>query len=115
VRGDIGCLDLGSAGFDAAVAADVLEHFKDLHPPVKALRRWVKPGGLLFTSLPTENRLYCRLRKVFGIEKPWDHYHTAHEVEDFLEQRGFERIATSHVPWSLPFLPLFLVTVWRLP
>src|SRR3954469_12760828 len=78
-KGDIAQVDLGSDCFDAAIAADVLEHFQDLEIPVKALRQWLKPGGLLFTSLPTENSLYTGLRKVFGIEKPWDHYHAALE------------------------------------
>ncbi|MDB6032997.1 MAG: ubiG [Verrucomicrobiales bacterium] len=113
VQGDIACLDLGATRFDAAIAADVLEHFRDLNLPVNVLRRWLKPGGLLFTSLPTENRLYCGLRKVFGIEKPMDHYHTANEVEAFLDKSGFQRIATSPMPWSVPFMPLFLITAWR--
>jgi predicted TPR repeat methyltransferase len=112
-KGDIAQVDLGSDCFDAAIAADVLEHFQDLEIPVKALRQWLKRGGLLFTSLPTENSLYTGLRKVFGIEKPWDHYHAAFAVEDFLARNGFERVATKRVPWSIPLVPLFLVTTWR--
>jgi len=113
IQDDIARLDFGSDRFDAVVAADVLEHFQDLQVPLKALRLWLKPGGLLFTSLPTENFFYRGLRRVFGIEKPWDHYHTAGQVEDFLQRNGFDRVATARVPWSLPFVPLFLVSAWR--
>src|SRR3954469_1749752 len=112
-QGDIAQVDLGSECFDAAIAADVLEHFQDLDIPVKALRQWLKHGGLLFTSLPTENWLYTGLRKIFGIQKPWDHYHAASEVEDFGARNGFQRVATKRIPWSIPLVPLFLVTTWR--
>src|SRR5262249_50370563 len=111
VQGDIAKVSFDEC-FDVAVAADVPEHFPELDVPVRALRQWLRPGGQLITSLPTENWLYCWLRKIFGIEKPWDHYHAAKGVEAFLSANGFERVATSRVPWSVPLVPLFLVTVW---
>lgn len=111
-QGDAAALDFSHAPFDAAVAADVLEHFKDLEPPVRWLRQWLKPGGMLFTSLPTENWVYVLLRKVFGVEKPWDHYHTGYEVEDWLARHGFTRVKTTCVPLGLPLAPLFLITAW---
>jgi len=111
VQEDIASLNLGSVHFDAAVAADVLEHFQDLQVPIAALRRLLKPDGILYTSLPTENWLYVTLRKVFGIQKPWDHYHTGYEVEAMLKQSGFQRLQTKHVP--VRFAPLFLVSAWR--
>jgi ubiquinone/menaquinone biosynthesis C-methylase UbiE len=114
VQGDVEQLDFSKSPFDAVVAADVLEHFRDLNVPVVALRRWLKPEGLLFTSLPTENWPYVVLRKVFGIEKPWDHYHTGYEVEAFLTANGFERVRTRCVPLYAPVVPLFLVSAWRL-
>ncbi|EEF59962.1 Methyltransferase type 11 [Pedosphaera parvula Ellin514] len=113
VQSDAAELDFTSKPFDAAVAADVLEHFKDLSLPIPRLHRWLKPGGVLFTSLPTENWVYVLLRKVFGIEKPWDHYHTAYEVEAQLEKNGFQRIRTSCVPLRFHIAPLFLITAWR--
>jgi len=99
--------------FDVAVAADVLEHFQDTELPISRLHRWLKPGGVLFTSLPTENWVYVFLRKVFGIEKPWDHYHTGYEVEARLEAGGFRRIETTCVPLGIPVAPLFLISAWR--
>jgi len=114
VERDVSALDFSNSRFDAAVAADVLEHFQDLRVPVEALRRWLEPHGLLFTSLPTENWVYRCLRQVFGIEKPWDHYHTGYQVEAFLESNGFQRVQTVSVPLYVPLAPLFLVSAWRL-
>jgi hypothetical protein len=77
------------------------------------LRDWVKPGGLLFTSLPTETYLYVLLRRVFGVEKPLDHYHTGYEVEAQVQRHGFQKIETSCVPLHFPIAPLFLISAWR--
>jgi 2-polyprenyl-3-methyl-5-hydroxy-6-metoxy-1,4-benzoquinol methylase len=112
-KSDIAALDFARSPFDVAVAADVLEHFRDLAFPIRTLKAWLKPGGLLFTSLPTENYVYVFLRKVFGVEKPWDHYHTAYEVEEQLSRNGFRKITTSCIPFHLPITPLFLITAWR--
>jgi ubiquinone/menaquinone biosynthesis C-methylase UbiE len=113
LQADANTLDFRSAPFDAAVAADVLEHFQDLSVPLDLLRDWIKPGGLLFTSLPTETYAYALLRRVFGVEKPLDHYHTGYEVEEHLQRHGFQRVETSCVPLHFPIAPLFLITAWR--
>ena len=113
VEADVGSLDFRTRPFDAAVAADVLEHFPDLELPLRCLRDWIKPRGLLFTSLPTENWVYVFLRRVFGVEKPKDHFHTGYEVEARLRRSGFQQVATSCVPLHVPIAPLFLITAWR--
>ena len=113
VQADAGSLDFRAAAFDAAVAADVLEHFQDVSVPIRLLGDWTRRGGMLFTSLPTENHVYVFLRKVFGVEKPWDHYHTGYEVEAQLERCGFTRIKTTCVPLHFPVAALFLITAWR--
>lgn len=100
------------ARYQAIVAADVLEHFRDLDMPIDAIRRRLQPGGMLFTSLPTENWLYRLLRRVLRIEKPVDHYHTAYEVEARLAAAGFSRLASHAVPLPVP-APLFLVSAWK--
>ena len=113
LQSDAAALDFRDTPFDAAVAADVLEHFEDLSVPVSLLRSWMKPGGMLFTSLPTENYVYVFLRKVFNVEKPWDHYHTGYEVEARLMESGFQRFKTSCVPLHFSIAPLFLISAWR--
>jgi predicted TPR repeat methyltransferase len=113
VGGDIGSVELPIDRFDAIVAADVLEHFSDLDLPLHALSRWLAPDGVLFTSLPTENWVYALLRRVFGVEKPADHYHTGYEVEARLRAHGFKRVAGITAPLVVPLAPLFLISAWR--
>jgi predicted TPR repeat methyltransferase len=110
---DVAQADFRGQKFDAIVAADVLEHFRELHVPVAALHGWLADDGLLFTSLPTENWVYVMLRKLFGITKPADHYHTAYEVEAYLRNHGFEKLAGTAVPLYFPVAPLFLISCWR--
>lgn len=112
-QGDIANMQLEKAPYDAIVAADVLEHFQDLRVPARALFGWLKPSGYLYVSLPSENFLYILLRKVFGIVKPFDHYHAAYQVEDFLSKHGFQRVAAYYCPLYLKLFPLFHITVWR--
>ena len=97
--------------FHCIVAADVLEHFVNLEVPVAKIRSWLAPGGLLFTSLPTENWLYEAIRWLFGLRKPDDHYHKANDIEQFLLARGFEPIIRRSLP--VAGFALFSVTSWR--
>jgi len=113
VEADATQTDLGEGRFDVAVAADVLEHFADLDAAVDPISRWLKPGGWLFTSLPTETFVYEALRFVFRTEKPADHYHKAADVERYLEQRGFERAKRLCAPLLIPITPLFYVSAWQ--
>lgn len=114
VQADLTRDPLPHAPFGAIFAADVLEHFQDLAPPVAALRQWLRDDGFLFTSLPTESLLYRLLRLAFGIVKPEDHYHSGYEVERYLSAHGFQRVRRLYVPARVPVLPLFLVSAWRL-
>jgi len=113
VRGDVSNVSMPSAPFNVIVAADVLEHFKDLSVAIDAVIPWLADDGVFYTSLPTENWIYVFLRKVFHIEKPWDHYHTAVEVEAYLHQRGFEKIKGIYVPLYFPLFPLFRISAWK--
>ncbi len=102
--------EFGPEVFDVVMAPDVLEHFKDLAAPVSRIHAWLKADGFLFTSLPTENA-FTRATRVAGkYEKPWDHYHTGYQVEDFLAGNGFRRVRRSLL---FPFFPLYLTSVWR--
>jgi SAM-dependent methyltransferase len=97
-------------GYDAVVAADVLEHFPELGPPLARIGEWLKPEGLLFTSLPTENLFTHLTRKIGGYAKPWDHYHSGREVEQALVRSGFVRVERRTV---VPLFPMYLIGVWR--
>lgn len=75
-----GRLPYPDAHFDLVFAADVLEHIPDLAPVLAELKRVLRPGGSLLVSAPTENLLYAAGRKVFGFQKPADHYRTAKDI-----------------------------------
>ncbi len=110
VNADIYKENLPSKSFDVISAADVLEHFRELGPPVSKIREWLKDDGLLFTSLPTENSFTRACRVVGSYEKPCDHYHTGYEVEAFIRKMGFRAIRSATV---VPVFPLYIVSVWR--
>jgi predicted TPR repeat methyltransferase len=113
IQADINTATLADSPFDAIVAADVLEHFKDVEPAVAKLHQWLADDGVLITSLPTENWVYALLRILFGVTKPEDHYHTGYQVEEVLQASGFERIHRSNVPLYIPLAPLYLISVWN--
>jgi 2-polyprenyl-3-methyl-5-hydroxy-6-metoxy-1,4-benzoquinol methylase len=62
VSADILSNELSDAPFDAIIAADVLEHCKNIKPAVKKLNKCLKTDGILVTSPPTENWAYVLLR-----------------------------------------------------
>lgn len=94
--------------YDFIVAADVLEHFPSLDFPAQHLRRLLKPDGLLFISVPTENFLYELGRKIVRKSKPADHFHSSAEIVAFLQRSGFRVICSEHVPrFALLTVPLF--------
>lgn len=97
------------------IAADVLEHFQDLPPIIDRLRSWLMSGGVLLTSLPTENLVYQALRIPFGKSKPADHYHNAASVERELSSAGFTALDRRYHPCGLNIFPLFRITAWRAP
>lgn len=113
VQKDIREAEFQEQEFDTIVAADVLEHFRDLRPAVSALHLWLKTDGYLFTSLPTENNVYRLLRKVFKIVKPADHYHAGTEVETYLENNGFELVDKQYSPLIFNIFPLFIISSWQ--
>src|SRR5260370_4587420 len=95
VNADIYKEDLPPKSFDVISAADVLEHFSELGPPVSKIREWLKDDGLLFTSLPTENAFTRAGRVVGSYEKPWSHYLTGFEGEAFIGKVAFRAHRTA--------------------
>jgi 2-polyprenyl-3-methyl-5-hydroxy-6-metoxy-1,4-benzoquinol methylase len=48
-------------GFDAVTMMDVIEHFVDVVTPLKAIRRILRPGGVLFLRTPTLSSPFYRV------------------------------------------------------
>ena len=97
--------------FDCIVAADVLEHFKDLNRIILRIKDFIASETILITSLPTENLYYYFARLLFNEKKPCDHYHSAAAVGRRLREHGFQNIYSVRLP--SPLVPLFLITAWK--
>ena len=97
--------------YDVIIAADVLEHFKDLNVPLAFFKKNMSKTGLLFISVPTENWLYCLGRLIVNKKKPIDHYHSSRDVIDFLKRNGFQVIRRDFMPRYLATIPLFDICV----
>ena len=95
--------------FDKVVAADVLEHFQDLKEPIKEIYRLLKPLGLLFVSVPTENLFYRLGRILTGLKKPVDHHHNAREIEQTLQKESFIITKKLFLPFQCSPLSLFSI------
>ena len=98
--------------YQAIVAADVLEHFIDTRRAIDAITERLEEGGIVFTSLPTENALYDALRFVLRKSKPADHFHSGYEVEAEMLAAGFRRVRHTALPIPLA-APLFLISAWE--
>lgn len=90
----------GSA--DVVIAAEVLEHVDDLPPTLAKFKSWLKPGGRLIVSLPTENALYRLGRRLAGFS---GHYHhdNAASIDAKLRAFGFRRVDRVRIPAPGPF------------
>jgi len=99
--------------YDLIIATDVLEHFLDLKQPVEFFNKFLKSGGILLVTLPTENWVYELGRKVVNKQKPDDHYHSSKHVIDFLKQNNFKEINKRFIPKYIFPIPLFEVAIFK--
>jgi 2-polyprenyl-3-methyl-5-hydroxy-6-metoxy-1,4-benzoquinol methylase len=112
IEADITSCRIGRS-YDLVIALDVLEHFRDLEPPVTFIRRHLKPGGHLIVSLPTENRIYELGRKVIRKTKPRDHFHASRDIIATLRRSGF-RVRDRYLVPGVAFVRLPLFEIVRL-
>lgn len=94
-------LPLRDASIDCVVAADVLEHFADLAPPLAEIHRVMRGGGVLLVSSPMEHAFYEVGRRVFRFTAPPDHFQTARTVAAAARAR-FTLQRERHVPFGVP-------------
>ena len=98
------------APFDAVVCADVIEHVTDPEKLLVLIRGWLKPGGVLFASLPNIANISIRLALLFGQFRYTDRgildgthraFYTRATAGDLLERGGFEVRAVE--PTAMPY------------
>lgn len=74
VAGEIVCADLYAPParlverFDALVSFGVAEHFEDTGACITAFARYLRPGGVMFTSVPNLGGVYGPIQKVIDRE-----------------------------------------------
>ena len=86
IKEDILKMSFPEGSVDAVIAAEVLEHFRDIEEPMRIVHRILKPGSCFYVSAPTENWIYRLGRKLVGYTKPKDHYHTADDIEEAMRK-----------------------------
>ena len=112
-RGDISAWK-PEAPVDVVVATDVLEHFAFLDVPIRIIKSYLKPDGLLAISVPTENWLYLLGRIIVRKTKPADHFHAGEDVLRRLAHDGFQIVWKSHAPrYAGVGIPLFRLAILR--
>jgi len=75
----------GSDNFDAAIMLDVLEHIGDDRAAVQEMRRVLKPGGVVFVSVPLHQCLWSKHDIKCGHKKRY----ATRELSGLLESAGF--------------------------
>jgi radical SAM superfamily enzyme YgiQ (UPF0313 family) len=99
--------------FHTILALSVLEHFETVEAAIEEIHRVMKPDGLLIFLSPSENFFYRFGRKLLGIQKPEDHYHTAEKIESMLRRRLSMDLRHDFPIRMLPFLSMYRLGVFR--
>jgi protein O-GlcNAc transferase len=93
------CLSLekldGSERFNVISMADVLEHMPFPKTSLAAARRLLRPGGVLFLSMPNVNNMVWKLLHANKVNPYWgeiEHYHnfSRKRLYALLEEHGFQ-------------------------
>ena len=88
---------VANGSVDGIIAAEVLEHVDDLPPTLTQFKNWLKPGGKLLVSLPTENALYRLGRKLAGFSGHYHHSNAA-SIDARIQSFGFRRDKLAQIP-----------------
>ena len=102
---DIDYASLPSAGFDAVALMDVLEHVPDIGFTLSAVRRILRPGGVMYVHTPVVTvldrvmHIVQRIPLLSGVGRAWQRartsiYHlqnfTPHALRPLMARHGFD-------------------------
>ena len=105
--------EIAPQSIDIVVAAEVLEHVEPLEDALDMFKRWLKPGGTLLVSLPTESQLYQLGRRLAGFHGHYHHSNAA-SIDRGIQQAGFRSREREYVPLPGP-LSIYWVVEYAWP
>jgi SAM-dependent methyltransferase len=108
-------LPFKAASFQTILALSTLEHFEAVEAAVEEIHRVMKPGGHLIFLSPSENLFYRLGRKILGLQRPEDHYHTAEKIQSEIERRFSVHLTHGFPIGTLPFLSMYRLGVFGKP
>lgn len=92
-----------AGSYDVAILFDVIEHLEDPQPVLEAVRRHLKPGGILLVNVPSLQALYSSFDAACGHYRRYERATLAAEFDParwlLLDQRF----------WGLSLVPLLLI------
>ena len=131
---DIDYASLPSAGFDAVTLMDVLEHVSDVGITLSAVRRVLRPGGVMYVHTPVVTILdramhvVQRMPLLSGVGQAWQRartsiYHlqnfTPQALRQLMAQHGFEVVRLDRInelSWPVDYYVwVYLVQLRGLP
>lgn len=124
LRAEIKISDLRRSGFpnnffDIIFCLDTLEHFEDLEPAIREIKRILKNNGLMVISVPTENLFYklgrLLIKGTLSMKKgpaAGSHFQNARAIIKFICTNGFEIVKKIPFP-PLPFFELFYLVSFK--
>ena len=92
--------ELPDRGFEAAVLADVIEHFPDPRASLEELRRSLVPGGVLALALPDAGSVLARAMggRWWSVIPTHVQYFTRESLLRLLARSGFETVRVETAP-----------------
>ncbi len=102
------------SSFDVATLIQTLEHVGNPVSTLQAVRRYLKPGGLLYVDVPNYHFLLSRFERILrsNLTKHWDptahlYYFTMRTLRSVAEAAGYRQVETftpaplviQRVPW----------------
>lgn len=99
-----GSPDAPFGAFDFITAFDVLEHLPRIDEDVALVRKLLRPGGMLFATVPNSASLMAKVTgrywSMLLLEHLW--YFDPRTLGRFLARHGFAPVATRNIPFDAP-------------
>ncbi len=100
----VGSADAPLGAFDFVTAFDVFEHLPRIEEDVTLLRKLLRPGGMLFATVPNSASLMAKLTgrywSMLLLEHLW--YFDPRTLSRFLARHGFETVTSRSIPFDAP-------------